>query len=457
MISYDEALDVIHGLAAGRELPAETLALAECVGRVSARDVLGNEAIPPFDNSAMDGFAVTASLTRNASEAAPARFRVAGCVAAGDPVFRHDGKPDAAVEIMTGAAMPEGALDAVVKVEDVEVVRDGGGKALEILVRRPLKARENVRGRGEDFRPGQRALAAGSVLMPEHVMALASLGVARVEARRQPQVAVVSTGRELVDHSETALKPGMIRNSTAPYLMAALSIYGARARHYGTIADEPGRFIDVMSGVLRDAPDVILTTGAVSMGKHDFIGAALEKLGARILFHKVAIRPGKPLLVADWESQVSAAPEKKSPVVFGIPGNPVSTAVGLRFFVLPHLRAIAGLPPEKPMRAVITADVSKPEGLRCFFKARMLVSGDGAGVTVLKGQPSFMVSSMLEANAWAVLPEAGNRIQSGTVVDVYPLHPASRGYAACEDDAGLADRDLSGKNAGHAMEKGCCA
>ncbi|MBI2605745.1 MAG: molybdopterin molybdotransferase MoeA [Deltaproteobacteria bacterium] len=427
MISYHEALDVIRGLAVGRELAGEAVALEEGIGRISACDISSAECIPPFDNSAMDGFAVTASRTRSASVAAPARFRVVGCVAAGDPIFRHDGTPDAAIEIMTGAAMPEGALDAVVKVEDVEILRDSRGKVSEILLRRPLKSRENVRGRGEDFRPGQRALAAGTTIMPEHVMALASLGVARIEVRRQPLVAVVSTGRELVHHAEATLAPGMIRNSTAPYLMTALSRYGARAKYYGAIPDDPGHFIDIMAGILRDAPDVILTTGAVSMGKHDFIGAALEKLGATIRFHKVAIRPGKPLLVADWEKPFPAGPKKKSPVVFGIPGNPVSTAVGLRFFVEPYLRAVAGLPPEKPMRAKITADSTKPEGLRCFFKARMLVSDQGAGVTVLSGQPSFMVSPMLAANAWAVLPEAENQARSGTVVDVYPLHPASSG------------------------------
>lgn len=447
MISYEEARRVIREMAHGRRMSTEPLPLEECTGRIVATGVLGSEFIPPFDNTAMDGFAVNAARTGAASPNTPIRFRVAGCIAAGDGEFAQALDAEAAVEIMTGAPMPGGPLDAVVKVEDVEVLRDREGTRIAaIVVRKQLKAGENVRRRGEDFSPGQQALAAGTHIMPEHVMALASLGVPTLSVRRHPCVAVISTGRELVHHSERNLAPGMIRSSTAPYLMTALPRYGASARYHGVIPDEPSHFIDVMSGILRDPPDLILTTGAVSMGKHDFIGAALEKLGATIRFHKTAIRPGKPLLVADWADRQDRAFEgRPSPVLFGLPGNPVSTAVGLRFFVEPYLRAVSGCPDERPIRAKLARDTSKPKGLRCFYKAGLEVSPDGARVTVLTGQPSFMVSPMLAANCWAVLDEDGMSVAADTEVDVYPLHPGPYGYS------GASWQESNEKG------KGCCS
>lgn len=434
-------------MARGRLVPAEPLPLEECTGRVAADDVRGSESIPPFDNSAMDGFAVNAARTSAASAQVPVRLCVLGCIAAGDGVFGEALDAESTVEIMTGAPMPGGPLDAVVKVEDVEVRRGPeGAKITEIIVRKPLKAGENVRRRGEDFSPGQQALAAGTLLMPEHVMALASLGVASIDVRRLPRVAVISTGRELVHHSEANLAPGMIRSSTAPYLMTALPRYGAAASYHGVIPDEPGHFIDVMQGILRDPPDVILTTGAVSMGKHDFVGAALEKLGAAIRFHKTAIRPGKPLLVADWpDREVRTSEGGRRPVFFGIPGNPVSTAVGLRFFVEPYLRAITGRPAEQPMRARLASAAPKPKGLRCFFKAGLEVGTHGGRVTVLAGQPSFMVSPMLAANCWAVLGEEGTSVTAGEEIDVYPLHPVHYTYAEGSTPHS------------HESGKGCCS
>jgi molybdopterin molybdotransferase len=174
------------------------------------------------------------------------------------------------------------------------------------------------------------------------------------------------------------------------------------------VRDDPRRFRAVLARALRWKPDTVITTGAVSMGKHDFVTGEVRRLGAKILYHKVAIRPGKPGLVARLPN---------GPVLFGLPGNPVSTVVGWRFFVLPHLRRRLGLPPAPAQRLRLVSPAPKPEGLRCFFKARR----EAGGVRVLPGQSSHQISPLLAADCWAVLPERGALTRARTLVEVHPL------------------------------------
>jgi molybdopterin molybdotransferase len=218
---------------------------------------------------------------------------------------------------------------------------------------------------------------------------------------------VLATGKELVP-PERRPKPGQIRDGSSSFLMAALEQNGCEARHFGIVRDDPKDFAHKMKKILAAKPDAVLTTGAVSMGKHDFVTAEVARLGAKLLYHKVAIRPGKPGLVARFH---------RGPIFFGLPGNPVSTVVGWRFFVRPYLQRCLGLPAEIPRRARLSARVEKPEGLRCFFKARR----EGDSVRVLRGQGSHMISTLLEADCWAVLPEARSGIRAGKEVEVYPL------------------------------------
>jgi molybdopterin molybdotransferase len=418
LIRYAEALAIVQDAANKRSLPIESLRISQAVDRIVHQEVQSPEEVPSFDNSAMDGFAIHASELAQASHQAPARLKVAGTILAGDPPPRES-NPQVAWEIMTGAPMPLGPQDSVIKIEEVEVIRNSQGAAQEIWVRRPIAREENVRARGEDFKTGQTVLVPGSRLLPEHIMALASLGICSVQVLARPKVAFISTGDEIVDHENHTLRPGMIRNSTAPYLTATAPLYGIDARFYGTVGDSIDEFLSLLNQVRSENPDIILTTGAVSMGKHDFIPDALQKTGATILYHKVAIRPGKPGIFAELPSQ----DEKPGPVFFGIPGNPISTAVALRFFVWPYLRALQRLAPELPTFASLSQSSQKAEGLRCFFKAHLEADEKGQRVLALKGQPSFMVSPLLAANSWVVFPEDGFSLPAHSKVAVYPLYP----------------------------------
>lgn len=418
MITYKNALSIIEEIALGRKAAAEIVPVDAAIGRILAASVLSREAVPSFTNSAMDGFALFSADTLGASSRSPMTIPVDGLIAAGDvDSFRRacSGGAKSSVEIMTGAPLPAGRFDAVVRIEDVTVERDRDGCARSIRVSRPLKQGENVRLVGTDFGVGQVVLKECTRVAPEHVLACSSLGIRELSVKRRPKVAIVSTGSELVSPDTELLEPGMIRNSTGPFLLAALRNMGADASYLGVVADDPALYRKVLQRALDDGAEIMISTGAVSMGKYDFVPEVLKEMGAVTRFHKASIRPGKPVLFAEF------APTRSGPVFFGVPGNPVSTAVGLRFFIEPYLRAFLGLPREKPIEAYLSRDCQKPDGLRCFFKGRAKVSGSGVEVEALKGQASYVVSALLEANCWVVLPEEGEMVSARTAVEVFPL------------------------------------
>ena len=239
-------------------------------------------------------------------------------------------------------------------------------------------------------------------------MALAAAGVTTVQARRKPRIALISTGRELAAPGKP-LAPGQIRDATSTYLAAECARLGFDFRFYGVVHDDESDFRAKLDHALANNHDVILTTGAVSMGDADFIPGILKDMGARIIFHKVAIKPGRPILFAEFAN---------GPFIFGLPGNPVSTVVGMRFFVQPCLRELLGQSEESPIRCRLAQKADKPEKLRCFFKARRL---EDARIEILPGQASFQIHSLLAADCWAVLPEAGAEMKAGAEVDVYGL------------------------------------
>ncbi len=412
MIGYSEALHLLVETAEDVGLlPFSSAPLREAAGRVAASPIASAEPLPAFDNSAMDGFAVVCAQTAAASKSSPARLPIVGSVAAGD-VPPSPARAFGAFEIMTGAPIPAG-FDAVARLEDVR--REDG----EVLVFSPVDRGAYVRRAGSDYQAGLPVVAPGERLDSRHLLALAALGVARVPVRWKPKVAVISTGRELIE-TGAPLLPGQIRNATGPYLAAALSELGAEPRVYGTVADDPVDFKRRMDAALSQENDLILTTGAVSMGRHDFVAAAVAELGGRPLFHKVAMRPGKPILAARFGH---------GPLLLGLPGNPVSTVVGLRFFVAPYLRRLLGQPPERFLRAALAQPVQKPAGLRCFLKARAAAGPAGTSVQVLPGQGSFQVRPLLEANAWAILPEEPEELAAGAEVDVAPILPEDSSWA----------------------------
>ncbi|MGN6320468.1 MAG: molybdopterin molybdotransferase MoeA [Dyella sp.] len=397
-LAYADALRIV--LAASSKAPVENVPISACIGRILAAPVISAADLPPFDNSAMDGFA----LRGHSIVPAGTELDIEGEQAAGDGIAQAR---NGAWEIMTGARLPDG-LDRVIPVEQTERV-----SSTRVRLLANVEAGQNVRTAGSDVSFDENVLATGTMLQPQHVMLLAALGVPSVPVAERPRVAVLCTGRELVDDATQALAPGQIRNSNGPFLAARLPLAGAQVVHVETVGDDATAFEAALRRALDAGAKIIITSGAVSMGRYDFVPQALERIGAQTLFHKVAIRPGKPLLFAKLPGDV---------LLFGLPGNPIAVAVGLRFFVEPALRLMFGLPQETPLRVPLSKPYSKKPRLRFHLKSRLHIDTQGRlAVEVLDGQESYRIRPLSEANAWAVVPADVDALLAGALVDVHGL------------------------------------
>lgn len=415
MIPYAEALTILQTCAQRNRPAIETAGLNDMRGRVLAADVISPENVPPFDNSAMDGFAVSTAGLGSPSDDSPVDLKVVDTVAAGDGDLRRLERGEC-FSIMTGAVLPEGC-DAVIRIEDVETMRWITGMPGGIRVRRPVSPGENVRRRGTDFAVGVSLASAGDLLTAHHVMAFASAGVTNVPVFRRLRVLVINTGRELVPAARPRLENGEIRNSTGPLLQSLLPSMGLDVVRAVTVTDDLFLYKSLLRQILNEEDiDIVVSTGAVSVGEFDFVKSALLAENARVHFHKVAIRPGKPLLFAEMESSAGR------PVwFFGAPGNPVSTAVALRFFLNPFLRASFSRPAETPLRLRLNKAIRKPEGLRCFFKGSFSHEGTETEIECLEGQASYVVRSLLLSRAWVALTENDELVSPGKAVEVFRL------------------------------------
>ena len=388
-------------LSAITPLAPARLELAAAEGCVLAEDVTATVALPSFDNSSMDGYAVHASDVARAVQQAPAMLPVAGEIAAGD-VGAYRLAPGTAIKIMTGARLPAEA-DAVVPVEWT----DGGTG--QVAVYRAAEPGNAVRYAGGDAAEGETLLSAGSRMRPMQIAVAASAGRKAVMVRPRPRVVVLSTGDELTEPG-TPLVPGRIWDSNSYMIAACAREAGAVAFRHSVVPDDPAGVLPALEEQLSRA-DLLITTGGVSMGgEHDVVKAALRELGT-VTFRKVAMQPGMP------QGFGVIGPDKTP--IFTLPGNPVSAYVSFQVFVRPAIAALQGaddlsLP---AVQATLTGPVRSPAGRRSFLRGVL----DGSEVTPLSGQQSHQVASLGRANALIVVPERETQLPAGHPADVLVL------------------------------------
>ncbi len=421
LIELEEArrtvLDCVHALA------SEPVALARALGRVLAEDVRSDGAVPGFDSSAMDGFALRCLDAHDARPERPIELSVVGESRAGSPASRALAGGEA-IAISTGAAMPAGA-DAVVPVEQTR--RENG--RVEILTAPDLQA--NVRFAGDDVRAGELVLGAGTALGAAEFGVLASLGRAEAVCARRPRLAVITTGDELVEPGRP-LAAGAIYNSNA-YSVGALAVQSG-AELIGPSSDPPegsGGAIEIAAPVADDAEatrtaiaaaleqaDVLVLCGGVSVGEHDHVRGALAELDVEERFWGVALKPGKPTLFGT----------RGQTLVFGLPGNPVSAMVTFCLFVAPAVRALSGAAePRRRTVATLRSDCEKAPGRAHAVRCRLLFGEHGWEVEPTGAQGSHVLTSMLGADALAILPADSARVAAGSRVEVELLPGAAPG------------------------------
>jgi molybdopterin molybdotransferase len=390
-------------LAAIRALPPVQLALSDAEGCVLAEDIAAAVALPSFDNSGMDGYAVLAADTEGASAQAPVALPVTGEIAAGD-TGAFGLRPGTAIRIMTGARMPAGA-DAVIPVE----LTDGG--TTRVQIRGEARPGNSVRYAGEDARQGEVLLPAGTRLKPMHIAVAASAGRGSVLVRPRPRVVALSTGNELTEPG-TPLVPGQIWDSNSYMIAAAAREAGAIAFRHAIVPDDPGGVLPALQEQLRRA-DLLVTTGGVSMGgEHDVVKAALSSLGT-VTFRKVAMQPGMP-------QGFGTVGDNQVPI-FTLPGNPVSAYVSFQLFVRPALGALQGDPAGHlpTVRATLAGSVRSPAGRRSYLRG--VLSADKMQVTPLSGQGSHQIAALGKANALIIVPEGTQSLADGDEADVLVL------------------------------------
>jgi molybdopterin molybdotransferase len=436
LLSVEEARSAVLAAVPG-PTEIEVAYLSEALGRVLAEPVVSTTALPPWDNSAMDGYAIRAVDTAGATEAAPVRLEVIGDVAAGRAP-EIDVRRGTAVRIATGAPVPSGAT-AVVPVEQTTPLdaagtagprgRDATGPLpAACLVHEVVPEGGSIRRAGSDLALGVTVLEAGRSLTPQAVALAAGAGVPQLRVHRRPRVAVLATGDEVVPAGR-ALGPAGIPDANGPGLAALVEDAGGESQTLGIAKDRLEDVESRLCAALAGGVDAIVVSGGVSVGPYDVVKLAFEKIG-RIEVWRVAVQPGKPFAFGTAER-----PDGGQALLFGLPGNPVSSFVTFELFVRPAIRALAGHRPDRLLRpvdrGVLEGPVSKSPGRRGFVRVIAIreadgsPSRDGAGNVRVRlaggqaGQGSHVISALAAADALAVIPEAHDRLDAGATVELW--------------------------------------
>lgn len=381
-------------------LGVETIPLEDTYGRILAEPIIARHDVPPFDRSPFDGFAIRAEDSAGASGDSRKEFQVIGEIGAGHVADQAVGEGQA-YRIMTGALMPEGA-DAVAMLE--QTVESGD----RFTLRKPFESGENISFRGEDAKEGEQLIEAGTVIHPGTVALLATFGYADVKVGKRPVAGVLSTGTELLDVHEP-LVPGKIRNSNGPMIRAQLARMGISSKSYGMMEDNLDACTEAVERALRET-DFLITTGGVSVGDYDYLPAIYERLGAEVLFNKVAMRPGSVTTVARLEDRL----------LFGLSGNPSACFTGFELFARPAILKMMGCTaPYMPrMRAKLGEDFTKANPFTRFVRASWNMQSDGIVATPAGFNKSSAVSSIARGNCIIVLPSGTRGYTAGMDVDI---------------------------------------
>ncbi len=415
LINYQQAIEIISTVSS-RHTTNNTInqLLINSSGDTLAECINSPINVPSFNNSAMDGFAVYSEfVNQQVKDNGAVKLLVTGSIQAGDEATTvAEVKNDNAWDIMTGAPVPN-SFDAVIQIENVEINNEGNNKYITIK-ENVIKGR-NIRKLGTDYKTNQVVANKHTQIQAQHIMALATVGVNMINVLPTIKVAILSTGNELFNIKDDKLHSGTIFNSNQPYLRAYCQKINLDPVFIGSCKDNKQAFNDLIDYALLKKVKIIFSTGAVSMGKFDFIPEVLIKRGAKIHFHKAKIRPGKPILFAELPDGT---------VYFGLPGNPIAAASGMRFFATPFINNMLGLAEEKFIKAKLQNTIKSKKGFRTFAKAYASIDIHGQlCVDMLLDQGSYQSRSFAQSNCWLIIPEESENIMADELVEIAPMIP----------------------------------
>ena len=409
MISYNQAKEILK--KAKIQVEEEEIFTKNSLNRVLAKDIISQSDHPLGDNAAFDGFAINSHDTKNINKKNPKNFRIIGSIPAGKKPFNKKINKFEAIEIMTGGIITK-PFDTIIPIEQIKFYPNKK-KSKSIIINEKITKYNHVRFKGSDYKKGQLIIKKGVIIQPNHILALKTLGVKKIKVKKKLNILFFSTGNEVSNLDK--IPSWKVRNSNGHYINALNTNFLFNFKDGGILKDHHQElFKSKLKNLIKSKTDIIITSGAVSAGKFDYIPSIVKQFKTSYFFKSVMIRPGKPILFAKVNQKV----------IFGLPGNPISSAACFRFFVYPFIENILNLKKEKSIQAVLKNDFQKKKNFTRFIKSKLKINKNSKlEVELLRGQESFRINSFVKSNVWAVLPKGQSKFKKGQIINCFlPNH-----------------------------------
>ena len=402
MNSYKAAINKLNNNPL--KIGDEFVSIKDALNRISSKEVVAQSDYPADDNTAFDGFAVNSKETKNKAQ----KFKIIKTLAAGDNPYIKKVPKLSCIEVMTGAIIKK-PFDTIIPIEDIEFFPNKKN-AKYIIVSKKIKKSEFIRPKGSDYKKGNKIIKKGELINPAHILSLKTLGIEKILVKKKVNITFYPSGNELSDNKK--IPSWKIRNSNTIYLNSLIKSLPVNFKVQKIIRDKDQKlFKNQISKQLKSNTDIVITSGAVSKGKFDFIPSVINQFKLKNHFKGVAIRPGKPVMFAKFNN---------NKCFFGLPGNPISSVACFRFFVIPLLFKSLGLKIEKPIYAKLKNKFSKKKKFTRFIKGKLTFDKLGtAQFEVFKGQESYKIEPFVKSNAWGVFKDGISSFNKGNLIECY--------------------------------------
>ena len=409
MITYKEAKKIL--IKSKIKIKDEIINSSKSLNRINTLDIYSTVNYPAGTNAAFDGFAINSKDTKKLNKNNTQNFKILKTICAGDnPKLKKINKYET-VELMTGALLPKG-FDTIIPIE--KIVFHSSNKY--IIINSKVKKKQHIRYAGSDYKKKDLIIKKGNIIQSSHILAFKTLGITKIKVKKKPNILFFSTGNEISNNEK--IVNWKVRNSNSHYIKSLSNNFLFNFIDGGILRDKDETFFKKqIQKSIKSKIDIIITSGAVSAGKHDFIPSVVKKFSLSNFFKGVSIRPGKPILFAKLKGLEKA--------IFGLPGNPISSSACFRFFVYPYLLNILTIKSEKPFKANLKNNYTKSKKIIRFIKAKLTSTNDGKlELQALRGQESFRIKSFVEANVWGLFREGQSKFKKGELIDCYsPIGP----------------------------------
>ena len=391
------------------KIKSESILSINSLNRVASSNIYSKFNYPSSDNAAFDGYAISSNDTKNINKNKSKAFKIIGSIAAGKKPFKKRIKKFEAVEIMTGGIIPNG-FDTIIPIEQINFYPNNKTRKF-ILIDRKISKYNHIRFAGSDYKKNELIIKKNTIILPNQILALKTLGIKNINVKKKINILFFSTGNE-ISNGDT-IPNWKVRNSNSHYIKNLNVNFLFNFKNGGILRDNDKKVFKLkIRKMLNSKTDIIVTSGAVSAGKYDFIPNVIKTFRLSNYFKSVAIRPGKPVLFAKFKGKQKA--------IFGLPGNPMSSAACFRFFVYPYISSLLNLSDERPIQAVLKNNFVKKKNFTRFAKSKISTTKNGKiEVEILKGQESFRIKSFIKSNIWTLLPAGKTKFKKGEIVDCF--------------------------------------